>query len=150
GRQSPINAMRAIISENGTMRLWMLIGWGGTLGAFIVLSYYSVIGGWALKYVELALTGAFAGDTEAAAAEHFSTFVADPGDVFIWQTLFLLITIGIVAAGVTSGIERAVVLLMPLLFVLLLGMAIYSMTTEGFAEAMVFMFAFDLSEVTPG
>lgn len=149
GRQSPINAMRTLISENRAARLWMLIGWGGTLGAFIVLSYYSVIGGWALKYVELALTGAFAGDTEAAAAEHFSAFVASPGDVFVWQTLFLLITVGIVAAGVTSGIERTVVLLMPLLFVLLAGMAIYATTTPGFGEAMVFMFAFDLSEVTP-
>ncbi|MEQ9528761.1 MAG: sodium-dependent transporter [Parvibaculaceae bacterium] len=149
GRHSPINAMRALVAENHAARLWMLIGWGGTLGAFIVLSYYSVIGGWALKYIELALTGAFAGETDSAAAEHFSAIVSTPGSVFVWQALFLAITVGIVAAGVTSGIERAVVFLMPLLFVLLAGMAVYATTTEGFGEAMRFMFAFDLTRVKP-
>src|SRR3990167_2255081 len=63
GKQSPINAMRALIAEHKAARFWMLIGWGGIAGAFVVLSYYSVIGGWALKYVELALTGAFSGET---------------------------------------------------------------------------------------
>ncbi|MEX2249044.1 MAG: sodium-dependent transporter [Parvibaculum sp.] len=149
GRQSPINAMRALIAEHRAARIWMLIGWGGTLGAFVVLSYYSVIGGWALKYVELALTGAFAGETNVAAAEHFSAFVSDRHSVWIWQTLFLGITVGIVAAGVTSGIERAVVMLMPLLFVLLAGMAVYATTMPGFGDAMWFMFAFKLEEVKP-
>lgn len=149
GRQSPINTMRALIAGNKTARFWTLIGWGGTIGAFVVLSYYSVIGGWALKYVELAVTGAFAGETNAAAADHFSAFVANPYSVAVWQTLFLACTVGIVAAGVTSGIERAVVLLMPLLFLLVAGMAIYATTTPGFGEAMRFMFAFDLDEVTP-
>jgi NSS family neurotransmitter:Na+ symporter len=106
GKQSPINAMRALIAEHKAARFWMLIGWGGVAGAFVVLSYYSVIGGWALKYVELALTGAFSGETEAAAADHFTTFVADSGSLMIWQTLFLVITVGIVAAGVTGGIDR--------------------------------------------
>ena len=79
GKQSPINAMKTLVRENKAARIWLLIGWGGIIGAFIVLSYYSVIGGWALKYIELALTGAFAGDTEAAAAEHFASFVSDAG-----------------------------------------------------------------------
>ncbi|PKQ03745.1 MAG: sodium-dependent transporter [Alphaproteobacteria bacterium HGW-Alphaproteobacteria-12] len=149
GRQSPINAMRTLIAENRALRFWTLIGWGGTIGAFIVLSYYSVIGGWSLRYIELALTGAFSGETNAAAGEHFSAFVADPASVWMWQTLFLALTIGIVAAGVTSGIERTVVLLMPLLFFLLAGMALYATTTPGFGEAMRFMFAFKLEDVTP-
>lgn len=149
GKQSPINAMKALIAEHKAARFWMLIGWGGVAGAFVVLSYYSVIGGWALKYVELALTGAFSGETEVAAADHFSTFVADSGSLMIWQTLFLVITVGIVAAGVTGGIERAVVMLMPLLFILLAAMAVYATTMPGFGAAMKFMFAFDFSEVTP-
>ena len=149
GKRSPINAMKALVRENGAARFWLLIGWGGIVGAFIVLCYYSVIGGWALKYIELAVTGAFAGDTEAAAAEHFSSFVSDPGSLVIWQTIFLGLTILIVAAGVTSGIERAVVMLMPLLFILLVAMAAYAVTMPGFGEAMRFMFAFDFSEVTP-
>jgi NSS family neurotransmitter:Na+ symporter len=149
GKQSPINAMRALIARHKAARIWMLIGWGGVAGAFIVLSYYSVIGGWALKYIELALTGAFSGETEAAAANHFTNFVADSGALMIWQTLFLALTVGIVAAGVTGGIERAVVLLMPLLFILLAAMAIYATAMPGFGAAMKFMFAFDFSEVTP-
>lgn len=149
GKQSPINAMKALVRENRAARFWLLIGWGGIVGAFIVLSYYSVIGGWALKYIELAVTGAFAGETEAAAAEHFSRFVGDPGSLILWQTAFLALTVIIVAGGVTSGIERAVVMLMPLLFILLAAMAAYATTMDGFGEAMHFMFAFDFSEVTP-
>lgn len=149
GRQSPINAMRALVAEHKTIRLWVLIGWGGTIGAFIVLSYYSVIGGWALKYIELALSGAFAGETNEIAAGQFAAFVDNPYDVWIWQTLFLVLTVVIVAAGVTSGIERAVVLLMPLLFILLAGMAVYAVFMPGFGEAMEFMFAFNLAKVKP-
>lgn len=149
GRQSPINAMRVLIAEHKTARFWMLIGWGGTIGAFIVLSYYSVIGGWALKYIELSLSGAFAGETNEIAAGQFSAFVDNPWDVWIWQTLFLAATVVIVAAGVTSGIERAVVLLMPLLFILLAGMALYATTMPGFGEAMKFMFAFNIDKVKP-
>lgn len=148
GRQSPINAMRILIAENKAARFWALIGWGSTLGAFVVLSYYSVIGGWALKYFELAITGAFAGETNAVSATHFSEFVASPVSLVTWQTIFIVITVGIVAGGVTSGIERAVVLLMPLLFILLLAMAIYASTTPGFGAALNFMFAFQLEEVT--
>ena len=149
GKQSPINAMKALVRENRAARFWLLIGWGGIVGAFVVLSYYSVIGGWALKYIELAVTGAFAGDTEAAAAEHFAALVSSPGTLILWQTVFLALTIFIVAAGVTGGIERAVVMLMPLLFILLAAMAAYAVTMPGFGEAMRFMFAFDFSEVTP-
>lgn len=148
GRQSPINAMRVLIRQNKSARLWALIGWGSTLGAFVVLSYYSVIGGWALKYFELAVSGAFAGETDVLSATHFENFIASPFALATWQTAFIVLTVGIVAGGVTSGIERAVVLLMPLLFLLLLGMAIYAATTPGFGEAMTFMFAFELEEVT--
>ncbi|WP_339831024.1 sodium-dependent transporter [uncultured Parvibaculum sp.] len=149
GHKSPINTMRKLVAENRAARLWMLIGWGGTIGAFVVLSYYAVIGGWALKYIELSLTGAFAGDDHAATLAHFETFVADPWALGLWQVLFLLLTVFIVSVGVTSGIERAVVALMPLLFLLLVGMAVYATTTPGFAAAMHFMFDIRLDEVTP-
>lgn len=149
GRQSPINTMRRVIAENGTLRFWVLIGWGGTIGAFIVLSYYSVIGGWTLKYIELAATGAFAGDTAASSAEQFSAFVGAPLKTSFWHTVFIGLTIMIVAGGVAAGIERSVVILMPLLFALLIGLALYATTTPGFGEGMRFMFAFKLEDVTP-
>lgn len=149
GRLSPINTMRKLVAENRAARIWMIIGWGGTIGAFVVLSYYAVIGGWALKYVELALTGAFAGDDHAATLAHFESFIADPYALSFWQTLFLLLVVGIVAVGVTSGIERAVVSLMPALFFLVAAMAIYATTTQGFGAAMDFMFAFKFEDVKP-
>lgn len=150
GRQSPINTMRRLIMEHRALRFWVLIGWGSTIGAFIVLSYYSVIGGWTLKYMELALTGAFVGDTAASSAEQFGAFVGSPLDAGFWHTVFIGLTILIVAGGVSAGIERSVTILMPLLFALLLGLAIYAVTTPGFGEAMRFMFAFKLEDVTPG
>lgn len=150
GRQSPINTMRRLVAEHRALRVWMLIGWGSTIGAFIVLSYYSVIGGWTLKYIELAVSGAFAGDTAASSAEQFGVFVGSPLQAGFWHTVFIGATIAIVAGGVSAGIERSVVILMPLLFVLLVGLALYAVTTPGFGEAMRFMFAFKLEDVTPG
>ncbi|MBX3490382.1 sodium-dependent transporter [Parvibaculum sp.] len=149
GHKSPINTMRKLVAENRAARLWTLIGWGGTIGAFVVLSYYAVIGGWALKYIEFAITGAFAGDDNAATLAHFEAFVADPWALIFWQTIFLGFTVFIVSVGVTSGIERAVVALMPLLFLLIAGLAVYATTMPGFGEAMRFMFDIRLSEVTP-
>src|SRR5210317_1639367 len=61
GRQSPINTMKELAKEEGQSKSWSLLGWSGVLAGFLILSYYSVIAGWALSYVEKAISGQFAG-----------------------------------------------------------------------------------------
>ncbi|MBI1260731.1 MAG: sodium-dependent transporter [Rhizobiales bacterium] len=149
GKASPIMSMRRLISAHGASGLWSIIGWGGTVGAFFVLSFYSVIGGWAIHYVTYAATGVFAGMNGDQAGALFADLTADPATLIAWHTIFMAVTVFIVAGGVKAGIERAVVILMPLLFLLLLGMAIYATTTAGFGEALRFMFDFRFQDIHP-
>lgn len=149
GQQSPINAMRAVARKAGRSKFWVIIGIGSTLGAFVVLSYYSVIGGWAVRYFLYAVSGTFAGMDNGASQVLFENFTSDPGQVVLWHTVFIGINVGIVIWGLHAGIEKAVTVLMPLLFILLVGMAVYAAGTPGFGKAVSFLFDFDFSKVTP-
>ena len=149
GQQSPINAMRNVASKAGRSKLWVIIGIGSTLGAFVVLSYYSVIGGWAVRYFVYAITGTFTGMDNGASQALFQNFTNDAGQVVLWHTVFMGINVGIVIWGLHAGIEKAVTVLMPLLFILLAGMAIYAAGTPGFGRAVTFLFHFDFGKVTP-
>lgn len=151
GRRSPINSLLAVSRDEGRSRYWSLLGWLGVAAGFLILSFYSVVGGWALFYVLQSLLGSFQGITADAAGELFETFVGSPVDVLIWHTLFMVILFGIIAAGVRKGLQRAVTLLMPLLFVILLLLVGYGMAASGaFQEAVAFMFQPDFSAVEPG
>ncbi|WP_290647674.1 sodium-dependent transporter [Aquisalimonas sp.] len=151
GKRSPINSLRSVSLEEGRSRRWSLLGWLGVAAGFFILSFYSVVGGWALFYVLQALLGSFGGITADAASELFDTLLASPGSVVVWHTLFMLILFVIVAAGVRRGLQRAVTLLMPLLFVLLILLVGYGMAASGaFQEAMAFMFRPDFSAVEAG
>ena len=150
GGRSPINAMREIARQHDRSSLWTIIGIGGTLGAFIVVSYYSVIGGWALKYLTLAAASAFQGLDKPASGALFEALTGDPAALIVWHTVFLGINLAIVAWGLHRGIERAVTIMMPMLFLLLIGMAIFVVNTPGFDQAWDFMFKADFSKVTPG
>ena len=149
GQQSPINAMNNVVRATGRSKFWVVIGIGSTIGAFVVLSYYSVIGGWAIRYLVYAVSGTFSGMDNTASQALFQNFTGDVGQVVLWHTLFIGLNIGIVFWGLHGGIEKAVTVLMPLLFILLVGMAIYAATTPGFGQALTFLFHFDFSKVTP-
>ncbi|UTW55241.1 sodium-dependent transporter [Kordiimonas sp. SCSIO 12610] len=147
GRMSPIGSMKKIAEEEGKSTLWQLIGWSGVIGAFIVISFYSVVGGWVLAYVVKALSG-FSGLAADSSAEVFTSFIADPYLPIISHAAFMGITIFIVAKGVEGGLEKAVTFLMPALFVLLVGLVIYSAFTGAFAQTLSFLFAPDFSKLT--
>ncbi len=148
GRQSPINTMRSLARRSKASQGWSLIGWMGALGGFLILSYYSVVAGWALYYVYLMAGGTFVGADGAAAGAAFDAFLANPGLLVGFHTLFMAITIFIVGAGVVSGLERAIRWFMPLLFVLLGVLLLYGATSGGFAEGFSFMFSWNWEQLT--
>ena len=119
-RQSPINTMETLAAEAEADTNWHYLGWMGVLAGFLILSYYSVIAGWASAYVLKAFTGSFSGADAAEIKELFDSFVGSPVQLVFWHTLFMLATMMIVARGVRSGLERAVRFLMPGLFVLMI------------------------------
>ena len=148
GRQSPINTMRVLAAESGKSRHWQLLGWAGVIAGFLILSYYSVIAGWAMAYVARAAGGAFVGQSPDQVGAVFKALVSDPERLLAWHTLFMTMTMVVVARGVKSGLEQAVRYLMPALLLLLIVLVGYSMATADFAAGLKFLFKPDFHKLT--
>ena len=148
GRSTPIRTMQVLAEETNTTQWWQIIGWSGTLAGMLILSYYSVIGGWTLAYIFKSVSGTFSGASGQFAAETFGAFVGSGTTLFAWHTFFMILTMAVVAGGVKGGLEKAVQWLMPTLFVLLVIMVGYSMTTGFFGEGLAFLFTPDFSKIS--
>lgn len=148
GRQTPINTMRTLAEESNASQGWQLIGWSGTLAGILILSYYSVIGGWTIGYIFHAAIGDFSDLSGKGAKSLFGGFVGNPLVQAGWHTAFMLITMVIVARGVRNGLEKAVTYLMPLLVVLLLILLGYAMTTGYFMQGLAFLFSPDVTHLS--
>ena len=147
GRASPISTMKRLAREEGSSRAWSLVGYSGVVAGFLILSFYSVIAGWALAYVFQAASGGFTAVTADGAAQLFGALVGSPEQLMIWHTVFILMTTLVVARGVRAGLERAVSVLMPALFVMLLIMVAYALVEGDFARGFAFLFDVDFRKV---
>jgi len=148
GGHSPVNSIKAIAQRDGLNPAWKLVGAVGILAGFLILSFYSVIGGWAISYVGTTASGQLSGQTAGAVGAIFSGLLSNPGTLLLWHTVFMALVMLVVAKGVRSGLERAVSILMPALFVLLLIVVGYAMTTGHFGQAAAFLFQPDFSKLT--
>ena len=148
GRHNPITSFRLVAERNLASPAWRISAIVGVLAAFIILSFYSVIGGWAASYVGHAAMGDFTGQNADAIGELFGGLLASPVTLLIWHSIFMALVIFVVARGLKSGLERAVTILMPALFVLLLVAVGYATTTGHFGEAVAFLFTPDFSALT--
>lgn len=143
-RLNPVGAYRKLAP--GTA--WPWLGAIGVACGFGILSFYSVIAGWTLGYGYYAIQGRFSGDFDAAASnEVFTNLVSGPMVPVALCAVFLLLTALVVRGGVSSGIERAAKILMPIFFVLLLFMAIRSVTLDGASAGLEFFFHVDFSKL---
>ncbi|TVP46519.1 MAG: sodium-dependent transporter [Gemmatimonadales bacterium] len=134
---SPIGALRELGGRG-----WALLGGLFVLVGFLILSYYSVIAGWTMRFaLESAMTG-FPGDP----GQHFGEIAAGPAAMG-WHLAFMVLTIGIVMVGVQKGIERAAMVLMPTLFVIVIGLAFWAATLEGAGAGYAYYLTPDLSEL---
>lgn len=147
-RSNPISGMAKLAREAGVNPAWQLIGWMGVLTGFLILSYYSVVMGWALCYVQKAADGAFIGADAETVRGIFTDLVSNPGTLLFWHTVAMLMTVTVVARGVRGGLELATRIMMPLLIVILVLLFGYNIGTSGFSRAMEFMFVPDFSRVT--
>ncbi|HEC13989.1 MAG TPA: sodium-dependent transporter [Acidiferrobacteraceae bacterium] len=147
-RQSPINALTTLAKQAGASKLWRLLGWMGVTAGFIILSYYSVIAGWALAYVFRSASGAFTLATADGVRSMFTDLVSDPERLLAWHTIFMVMTVVVIARGVRGGLEQAVRVLMPALFVLLVILVGYAMNTDYFMVGVRFLFTPDFSALS--
>ena len=157
GQASAPESVRRVAAESGKSSRWAILADFGVLGAFLVLSFYCVVGGWVLYYV-----GVFAQDLVTTGLTG-SAFEGRPGSEIeaLWpaltgngalmaglHVLFLAITFFFVARGVSKGIEWVATWLMPTFFALFVGITIYGAFTGEFSQAVSYLFTFDFSKLT--
>ena len=128
---------------------WALIGWMGCAAAILILAFYSEVAGWVYAYVFKSIIGQVATTDPKVAAGTFGALISDPFSSLLWQWVVLGVTGSIIMLGVSKGIEAVTRKLMPLLFILLLVLCVRSLTLPAAAEGLSFLFAPDLSKITP-
>ncbi|KKB43013.1 sodium-dependent transporter [Bacillus thermotolerans] len=148
GRSTQKNAIESY-KELAPNSAWHLIGRLGVFTCFVLLSFYSVVGGWILVYIMKGLLGDLSGLSEAEYGALFGETISDPIVAVLAQFIFMLITIYVVSKGVNSGIERASQIMMPALFILFLLVIIRSVTLDGAMEGIEFFLKPDLANITP-
>ncbi|APZ42226.1 sodium-dependent transporter [Acidihalobacter ferrooxydans] len=148
GRESPLNTFRRLALDEGRSRAWAGVGFIGMLSGIIILSFYSVVAGWSLEYIWLSLRGAYQGASADRTDQLFSMLTSSPWQQMFWYTLFLALTLIIVARGVRKGLERAVWIMVPLLFVLLAVLVAYALVVGDAHAAIVYLYSVDFSRLS--
>jgi NSS family neurotransmitter:Na+ symporter len=148
GRLNPIASIKYISEKENRSKNWRVIGLIGILAGILILSYYSVIAGWTMAYATRAAFGVINNIDAVGATLMFNDFVSDPERLLAWHTIFSIMTAIVVSKGVKSGLESAVVRLMPALLVLLLALVIFSAIEGDFVSGVKFMLYPDFSQVT--
>ena len=156
GQSSAIESMKKVAIESRASGWWSIAAGVGMVGAFLILTYYSVLAGWIVHFI-----GVFAGDVANAAASGSLTggamqgssvdqvqgilpaLQADEGQMLAMHAIFMALTVFAVGRGVSSGIEKVAVWLMPIFFVLLIAITIYGAFTGAFGAALTFLFDFE-------
>lgn len=147
-KMDPIHGMQLLARQAEASRFWTLLGVFGVLSGFLILSYYSVVAGWALSYIFEAASGSFNGASAESIGKSFEIdLLGNPLRLVFWHTLFMIMTMVVVAHGVNYGIERAIRVLMPALFLLLAIMLGYAFASGSFMEGFSFLFSFDTSRL---
>ncbi len=149
GRRSQKNAYSAFYDlSDGSA--WRFVGLFSVLIPLVVVSYYSVIGGWSVDYIFKAFTFSFSGgETQNAVNTMFADLVSNPWMPLVCHTIFLLATVIVVVFGIKGGIEQFSKIMMPLLFLIVISIAIYVVTLPGAGAGLEYLFKPDFSKITP-
>lgn len=139
---SPVGAYRALDKR------FTWVGAIGVLAGFLILSFYSVIGGWVIRYIVKAVTGAFTIADPDVLGGLFVNFITNPVEPIIYHLIFMLLTLGIVIGGISGGIEKYSKILMPSLFVMMILIMIRSLTLPNAMEGVRFLLVPDFSKIT--
>ncbi|MBN9655206.1 sodium-dependent transporter [Halobacillus sp. GSS1] len=119
---------------------WFLTGFFGIASAFLILGFYAVVAGWAIFYFWNYINGSFFTSPEVGYDGAFGQFISHSWHPIAWTALFMILTIVIVLSGVKKGIEAANKIFMPLLAIILIGLAFFSLSLDGASEGLKFLF----------
>jgi neurotransmitter:Na+ symporter, NSS family len=127
---------------------WHLTGVIGVITSFILLSFYSVVGGWIILYIFQTMAGGLSGLTQNQYGELFGAMISNPYKTLLAQFLFMLMTIVVVAKGVQQGIEQASKIMMPALFILFLILVGRSLSLDDAIKGVEFLLLPDFEKLT--
>ena len=143
GRSSPANSMKSLAVEANTSSAWTLLGATGALAGLLILSFYSVAAGWAMSYI----FNGFQNITAESSSSSFNNLLSSPSSLIFWHSLFIAITVFIVARGILKGLEKWINTLMPILFLIILLLCVYAMQTGAFLDGLRYLFMPDFSKI---
>ena len=146
GRHSQANAAAAY-GGIGHSRWWKGVGYLGIVTSTIILGFYAVVAGWCLQYLMASVSGNLRGDSQYV-VDYFQQFSSHPVKPCLWAVAFLLLTHMVVVRGISSGIERASKLLMPVLLVLLVVIVVASCMLPGAGAGIEFLLKPDFSKLS--
>ena len=141
-RKDPIGAFAKL--KGG---LWPIVGFMGIAAAFVILSFYSVVGGWTLAYILKMMTGVLVNGTSQELGKVFSNFIENPVRPIIFHAAFMTLTIAVVIGGIGRGIERWCKILLPALFVIILILLGRSLTLPGAMKGIEYFLQPDFSKM---
>lgn len=143
-QKNPVGAIEYIKPRSP----WKFIGYLGILTGVCILSYYSVVAGWAVGYLVKTASGVFSGEVTSQLTERiFTEFSANPFEVLLFFFIIIVITTLIISKGVKGGIERWTKVLMPLLFILIVFLAIRALALPGSSKGLSFYLKPDFSKL---
>ncbi len=148
GRRNPVTTLQILGEEEANTGKWGLVGFMGVIAGIMILSYYSVVAGWALAYVPKLWSGLFTGSTQADVGAIFDGHVTAWKPVLGYHTLFMIMTVFVVARGLQRGLEQAVRILMPALIIMLLVLLVYAIKNGDFGAAVSYMFSPKLDQLS--
>ena len=144
GQRNAIGSFKALSPG----KPWFLVGVMGIGAAFMIFAFYGAVAGWTLEYLFQSFKNGFANKNPKELQSMYDTFVTGTWRPIMWQTIFLVMTAGVVIAGVKNGIEKYSKILMPVLFVIILILIIRAVTLPGAGEGLNFLFKPDFSKIT--
>lgn len=143
GQGDAATSLANVAATYGANRGWAVVGLLGIITSFLILSFYSVIGGWTIAYAVDTLIQGLPGNEPLSVQKRFDAFLNSPLIVTTYHALFLIATAVIVAGGVRSGIETAAKILMPILAFLMVALALYAIIEGDIATTLSFLFKLD-------
>jgi neurotransmitter:Na+ symporter, NSS family len=147
GRGSGKEAISAYKKLAAPNSLWVWVGRLGVLGCFLLLSFYSVVGGWVLVYSGLSIPGKVIADGTSY-PDLFGSIIGTPWITIVGLLIFSLINVLVISLGVSNGIEKANKYMMPLLFIFFIILVVRALTLDGAMEGVKFFLSPDFSKIT--
>ena len=147
GRASRMSVAESFdtLEPDGTR--WHLMKYIGMIGCYLLMMFYTMVGGWMLYYCFRSLRGDFTGASSETIQQYFSDMLADPGTMIFWTVLICVIGFSVCAIGLQKGIERITKVMMTLLFIVMIALAVRSVTMPGSSEGIRFYLVPDIDKM---